>query len=70
MPSDTSLDTVDRRRILEIIQEHGRISNAELAERVDLSPSPCWRRVRALEETKVIQRYVTVVDPGRHRTAG
>ena len=62
MPSDTSLDTVDR-RILEIIQEHGRISNAELAERVDLSPSPCWRRVRALEETKVIQRYVTVVDP-------
>ena len=62
MPSDTSLDVIDR-RILEIIQEEGRISNAELSERVDLSPSPCWRRVRALEEAQVIRRYVTVVDP-------
>ena len=49
-------------RILEVIQEEARISNAELAGRVGLSPSPCWRRVRALEDAAVIRRYVTLVD--------
>ena len=56
-----SWDAIDR-RILEVIQEEARISNAELAGRVGLSPSPCWRRVRALEDAKVIRRYVTLVD--------
>ena len=56
-----SLDKIDR-TILEVIQEEARITNAELAERVGLSPSPCWRRVRALEQTRVIRRYVTLVD--------
>ena len=54
-------DAVDR-KILEVIQEEARISNAELADRVGLSPSPCWRRVRALEDARVIRRYVTLVD--------
>ena len=54
-------DAIDR-RILSVIQEEARISNAELAGRVGLSPSPCWRRVRALEDAGVIRRYVTLVD--------
>ena len=54
-------DAIDR-RILEVIQEEARISNAELASRVGLSPSPCWRRVRALEDAAVIRRYVTLLD--------
>ena len=46
--------------ILEILQEQARISNSDLAQRVGLSPSPCWRRVRALEDAGVIQQYVTL----------
>ena len=60
MPSGT-WDAIDC-RILEVIQEEARISNVELAARVGLSPSPCWRRVRALEDAAVIRRYVTLVD--------
>ena len=60
MPSG-AWDAIDC-RILEVIQEEARISNAELAARVGLSPSPCWRRVRALEDAAVIRRYVTLVD--------
>ena len=44
-----SLDAIDR-RILDRLQKDGRLSNAELAEQVGLSASPCWRRVKALEE--------------------
>ena len=44
-----SLDAIDR-RILEQLQHDGRLSNADLAEKVGLSSSPCWRRVKALEE--------------------
>ena len=47
--------------ILEILQEQARISNSDLAQRVGLSPSPCWRRVRALEDAGVIQQYVALV---------
>ena len=56
-----TLDNTDR-RILRGIQEEARVSNSELAERVGLSPSPCWRRVRTLEENGVIERYVTLVN--------
>ena len=56
------LDRIDR-RILELLQEDGRQPNNELAERVGLSPSPCLRRVKALEEAGVISRYVALVDP-------
>ena len=47
--------------ILEILQEQARISNSDLAQRVGLSPSPCWRRVKALEDAGVIQQYVALV---------
>ena len=48
--------------ILEAIQKDGRLSNRDLAKEVSLSPSPSWRRLRALEETGVISRYAAVVD--------
>jgi Lrp/AsnC family leucine-responsive transcriptional regulator len=63
MPTKT-LDRTDR-RILEHLQADGRLSNQELAERVLLSPSPCLRRVRALERSGVIQSYAAVLDPLR-----
>ncbi|WP_423822083.1 Lrp/AsnC family transcriptional regulator [Salinisphaera sp. SPP-AMP-43] len=50
------------RRILEILQTEGRISNQALAERVNLSPSPCLRRVRALEAAGLITGYRATVD--------
>lgn len=56
-----SLDAIDR-RILERLQQDGRLSNAELAEKVGLSSSPCWRRVKALEEAKVITGYAALLD--------
>jgi Lrp/AsnC family leucine-responsive transcriptional regulator len=55
------LDRYDR-RILEVLQEEARISNQELAERIGLSPSPCLRRVKALEEGGVLTAYRAVVD--------
>jgi DNA-binding Lrp family transcriptional regulator len=64
-----SSDSVDlgleERHILDILQRDGRISNQELAERVHLSSSACWRRVHALEEESVIRGYVALVDPER-----
>ena len=56
-----TFDGTDR-RILEVIQEDARISNTDLADRIGLSPSPCWRRVRTLEDNGVIERYVTLVN--------
>lgn len=55
------LDTIDR-KILAALQDNGRLSNVELAERVGLSPSPCLRRVRLLEEGGIINRYVALID--------
>ena len=51
------LDRMDR-RILEVIQADGSISNLELAERVGLSPSPCARRVKLLQESGIISLCV------------
>src|SRR6185436_6735269 len=56
------LDEIDR-KILRHLQEEARISNADLADRVGLSPAPCLRRVRGLEERHVINKYVTLLDP-------
>ena len=58
------LDAIDR-RILRALQRDGRIPNNELAAEVGLSPSPCLRRVRLLEEAGVIERYVAVLDGAR-----
>jgi Lrp/AsnC family leucine-responsive transcriptional regulator len=55
------IDDVDR-RMLEVLQREGRITNAALAERLHLSPSPCLRRLRALEESGVITGYRAVLD--------
>jgi len=56
------LDRTDR-RILAALQRNGRLTNLELAGMVGLSPSPCLRRVRLLEEAGVIDRYVALLDP-------
>ncbi len=61
MPKQT-LDRIDR-RILESLQADGRLTNQDLAARVALSPSPCLRRVRALEKAGVIRQYVALLDP-------
>jgi DNA-binding Lrp family transcriptional regulator len=56
------MDSLDR-AILRQLQADGRLTNVELAERVRLSPSPCLRRVRALEAAGVIRGYRADVDP-------
>ena len=58
------LDRYDK-RILEVLQREGRISNQDLADRIGLSPSPCLRRVRALEEAGIIAGYRAVLDAGK-----
>ena len=55
------LDRFDR-TILQLLQDDGRISNQDLADRIGLSPSPCLRRVRALEEAGVIKGYRALLD--------
>ena len=55
------LDRYDR-HILEILQQEGRIANQDLADRIGLSPSPCLRRVRALEESGLIRGYRALLD--------
>lgn len=56
------MDGIDR-AILRLLQDDGRLSNVELAQRVGLSPSPCLRRVRALEESGAIRGYHAEIDP-------
>ena len=56
-----TLDRYDR-HILNVLQIDGRISNQDLAERIGLSPSPCLRRVRALETSGLIAGYRAIVD--------
>jgi Lrp/AsnC family leucine-responsive transcriptional regulator len=58
------LDDTDK-RILRALQRDGRLQNVELAKEVGLSPSPCLRRVKLLEEAGVIDRYVAVVDQSK-----
>lgn len=55
------LDRYDQ-RILEVLQQEGRISNQELADRIGLSPSPCLRRVRTLEESGLVTGYRAMLD--------
>ena len=55
------LDAIDR-KILRLLQQDGSMQNQQLAEQVGLSPSPCHRRVRALEAEGVIRGYVALVD--------
>lgn len=56
------VDRIDK-KILEILQTNAQISNQELAEQVALSPSPCLRRVKLLEEEGIIQKQVALLNP-------
>src|SRR3546814_15999524 len=60
----SSMDDVDR-RILRVLQEASDLPVAEIAERVGLSPSPCWRRIQKLEAEGVIERRVALLDRKR-----
>jgi Lrp/AsnC family leucine-responsive transcriptional regulator len=58
---DGQLDDIDR-KILRTLSQDGRISNQKLAETVNLSPTPCWHRVKALEDAGYVKGYVAVLD--------
>ncbi|MBN9003185.1 MAG: Lrp/AsnC family transcriptional regulator, partial [Rhizobiales bacterium] len=59
----TSFDEIDR-KILDLLQQRDR-PVGEIAEKVGLSQTPCWRRIRRMEEAGVIRERVTLVDPKR-----
>ena len=61
MGHNMKLDRYDQ-HILEVLQQDGRINNQDLADRIGLSPSPCLRRVRALEESGLIMGYRALLD--------
>lgn len=61
MPSHPKLDTTDR-KIIRTLQKNGRMTNLDLSEEVNLSPSPCLRRLRNLERGGVIKGYSIEVD--------
>ena len=61
---ENALDAIDR-KILDLLQADGRMSDQELSDRIGLSPSPCLRRVRQLEANGAIARYVALVDPDK-----
>ena len=56
------MDRIDR-KILACLQEDASLSNAEVAERVGLSPTPCWRRIQNLEKAGVVRKRVALLDP-------
>lgn len=56
------MDKIDR-RILQTLQQDGKLANNELAQRVGLSASPCLRRVKQLEDAGIIEKYVALVNP-------
>jgi DNA-binding Lrp family transcriptional regulator len=62
--ADTNLDEIDL-KILQRLQEDGRITNVELANSVGLTAPPCLRRMRALEEQGVINSYHAAIDPAK-----
>ena len=64
LASICEVDATDR-KILRVVQQEGRLANAAIAERVNLSESACSRRLRELERTGVILGYAAMVDPKR-----
>lgn len=63
-PLGIALDERDR-AILRLLQDDGRLSNLELAQRINLSPSACLRRVKLLEDSGLVARYVMLLDEDR-----
>jgi Lrp/AsnC family leucine-responsive transcriptional regulator len=61
-----ALDLIDR-KILAALRDDGRLTTQALAEKVGLSPSPCWTRVKRLEESGAIEKYVALLD---HKALG
>lgn len=59
--AQTELDAIDR-RILDVLQERGRLPNTELADEVGLTPAPCLRRVKRLEDEGFIRGYVALLN--------
>ncbi|MGB4056089.1 MAG: Lrp/AsnC family transcriptional regulator [Porticoccaceae bacterium] len=61
------MDTIDHydQAILRVLQNEGKIGIQELAEKVNLSTSPCWRRVKKLEDAGIISDYVALLNPNR-----
>lgn len=58
------MDNIDN-KILSILQQHGRISNQDLADQVNLSPAPCLRRVKQLEKAGYISQYTALLNPDK-----
>lgn len=56
------MDETDR-KLVELLQTDSRLPHAQMAERLNISPSACWRRVKALEEAGIVTRYAAVVNP-------
>jgi Lrp/AsnC family transcriptional regulator len=61
---EAEMDEIDR-QLLEILQQDATLSLAQMADRVRLSPTPCWKRIQKLEARGVIMRRVAIVDPVR-----
>jgi Lrp/AsnC family transcriptional regulator len=64
MPADKSLDRFDR-EILRLITEDASLSLADIADKVGLTPTPCWKRIRRMEQDGIILRRVTLLDPAK-----
>jgi Lrp/AsnC family transcriptional regulator len=64
MAADKEIDRLDR-EILRLISADASLSLAEIAVHVGLTPTPCWKRIRRMEETGIIMRRVAVIDPAK-----
>ncbi|HUB43718.1 MAG TPA: Lrp/AsnC family transcriptional regulator [Acetobacteraceae bacterium] len=64
MAADKDLDRVDR-EILRLISADASLSLADIATNVGLTPTPCWKRIRRMEEAGIILRRVAVIDPAK-----
>ncbi len=64
MTRPTSMDAIDR-KILRVVQKDASLTIAEIASRVGLSQTPCWKRLQRLESTGVIKRRIAVLDPAK-----
>lgn len=64
MATDKELDRLDR-AILRLLAADASLSLAEIAEHVGLTPTPCWKRIRRMEQDGIIQRRVALIDPAK-----
>jgi Lrp/AsnC family transcriptional regulator len=64
MAADKEIDRLDR-EILRLISADASLSLAEIAGQVGLTPTPCWKRIRRMEESGIIMRRVAVIDPAK-----